>query len=64
MSYATGSYTVFHHRSIAIKVLECFEEGLRHGGFGAVVAEVARLSMTAFRHSVARERRGHCCQTG
>src|SRR5215471_20720205 len=38
-------------------VLACFEEGLRHGGshgglhggFGAVVAEVARLSMTASR---------------
>jgi protein ImuA len=26
-----------------------FEEGLRHGGLGAVVAEVARLSMTASR---------------
>ena len=24
-------------------VLVCFEEGLRHGGLGAVVAEVARL---------------------
>lgn len=30
-------------------VLACFEEGLRHGGLGAVVAEVARLSMTAAR---------------
>ncbi|MGH6827207.1 ImuA family protein [Methyloceanibacter sp.] len=30
-------------------VLLCFEEGLRHGGLGAVVAEVARLSMTASR---------------
>ena len=30
-------------------VLECFEEGLRHGGLGAVVAEVARLSMTVSR---------------
>jgi protein ImuA len=30
-------------------VLESFEEGLRHGGLGAVVAEVARLSMTASR---------------
>src|ERR1700730_17685652 len=27
-------------------VLVCFEEGLRHGGLGAVVAEVALLSMT------------------
>jgi protein ImuA len=30
-------------------VLVCFEEGLRHGGLGAVVAEVALLSMTASR---------------
>ncbi len=30
-------------------VLICFEEGLRHGGLGAVIAEVARLSMTASR---------------
>jgi protein ImuA len=30
-------------------VLVCFEEGLRHGGLGAVVAEVARLSMTTSR---------------
>jgi protein ImuA len=30
-------------------VLICFEEGLRHGGLGAIVAEVARLSMTASR---------------
>lgn len=30
-------------------VLTCFEEGMRHGGLGAVVAEVARLSMTASR---------------
>jgi protein ImuA len=30
-------------------VLACFEEGLRHGALGAVVAEVARLSMTASR---------------
>jgi protein ImuA len=30
-------------------VLICFEEGLRHGGLGAVVAEVARLSLTASR---------------
>ncbi|WGF90960.1 ImuA family protein [Marinivivus vitaminiproducens] len=30
-------------------VLACTEEGLRHGGLGAVVAEVARLSMTASR---------------
>lgn len=30
-------------------LLACFEEGLRHGGVGTVVAEVARLSMTASR---------------
>jgi protein ImuA len=30
-------------------VLICFEEGLRHGGLGAAVAKVARLSMTASR---------------
>jgi protein ImuA len=30
-------------------VLACFEEGLRHGGLAAVVAEVVRLSMTASR---------------
>ncbi|TJZ89242.1 damage-inducible protein [Paracoccus gahaiensis] len=30
-------------------VLACMEEGLRHGGLGAVVADVARLSMTASR---------------
>lgn len=30
-------------------LLACFEEGLRHGGLGAVVAEVASLSMTASR---------------
>jgi protein ImuA len=30
-------------------VLGCFEEGLRHNGLGAVIAEVARLSMTASR---------------
>lgn len=30
-------------------VLACMEEGLRHGRLGAVVAEVARLSMTASR---------------
>ncbi len=29
--------------------LVCFEEGLRHGGLAAVVAEVARLSVTASR---------------
>ena len=30
-------------------VMACMEEGLRHGGLGAVIAEVARLSMAASR---------------
>jgi protein ImuA len=30
-------------------VLSCFEEGLRHGGLGCVVAELSQLSMTASR---------------
>lgn len=30
-------------------LLDCFEEGLRHGGLGAVIAETAHLSMTASR---------------
>ena len=30
-------------------VLACFEEGLRHGGLGGVVGEVAKLSMTVSR---------------
>lgn len=30
-------------------LLACMEEGLRHGGLGAVVGETARLSMTASR---------------
>ena len=30
-------------------VLACFEEGLRHGGLGSVVAEVSQLTMTASR---------------
>ncbi len=30
-------------------VLACMEEGLRHGGLGAVVGEIAKLSMTASR---------------
>jgi protein ImuA len=29
--------------------LACFEEGLRHGGLGGVVAEIGRLSMTSSR---------------
>ncbi|MCX8999698.1 damage-inducible protein [Rhizobiaceae bacterium BDR2-2] len=40
-------------------LLACFEEGLRHGGIGAAVAEVARLSMTASRRlQLAAERSG------
>jgi protein ImuA len=43
-------------------VLACFEEGLRHGGLGAVVAEVARLSMTASRRlQLAAEGSGAIC---
>lgn len=40
-----------------ISVLACMEEGLRHGGLGAVVAETARLPMTASRrlHLAAKE---------
>lgn len=30
-------------------VLACMEEGLRHGGLGAVIGELARLAMTASR---------------
>src|SRR3546814_16510265 len=30
-------------------LLSCFEEGLRHGGLGGVIAEAARLSITASR---------------
>lgn len=40
-------------------VLACFEEAVRHGGLGAVVAEVARLSMTSSRRlSLAAETSG------
>lgn len=39
--------------------LACFEEGLRHGGLGAAVAEIARLPMTASRRlQLAAERSG------
>lgn len=40
-----------------VSVLTCMEEGLRHGGLAAVIAEVARLSMTASRrlHLAAKE---------
>lgn len=40
-------------------VLACFEEGLRHGGLGAVVAELARLPMpTSRRLQLAAEASG------
>jgi protein ImuA len=40
-------------------VLACFEEGLRHGGLGAVVAELARLAMpTSRRLQLAAEASG------
>ncbi len=40
-------------------VLACFEESLRHGGLGSVVAEVSRLSMTGSRRlQLAAERSG------
>lgn len=40
-------------------LLACFEEGLRHGGLGAVVGEAAHLSMTASRRlQLAAERSG------
>lgn len=40
-------------------LLSCFEEGLRHGGLGAVVAEIARLPMTISRRlQLASERSG------
>jgi protein ImuA len=32
-----------------LTALACFEEGLRHGGLGGVVAEIGRLSMTSSR---------------
>ena len=41
-----------------VSVLAFMEEGLRHGGLGAVVADVTRLSMTASRrpHLAAKAR--------
>ena len=41
--------TIYVAASSDVDVLACFEEALRHQGLGAVVAEVARLSMTASR---------------
>ncbi len=40
---------IYHEAGDEKAVLASFEEGLRHGGLGAVVGEVARLSMTASR---------------
>lgn len=37
---------VYVHAGDDKAVLACFEEGLRHGGLGGVVAELGRLSMT------------------
>jgi protein ImuA len=43
-------------------ILACMEEGLRHGGLGAVIGEVARLSMTASRRlQLAAEDTGSIC---
>ena len=39
-------------------VLACMEEGLRHGGLGAAVAEIARLSMSASRRLQLAAREG------
>ncbi|MFT8775134.1 MAG: ImuA family protein [Gluconacetobacter liquefaciens] len=44
-----GSRVIYVEAGADQDVLACFEEGLRHGGLGAVVAEVARLSMTTSR---------------
>lgn len=45
----SGRRVIYVEARSDVDVLACFEEGLRHGGLGAVVAEVARLSMTASR---------------
>lgn len=39
-------------------VLACMEQGLRHGGLGSVVGEVARLTPTSLPCHVRRPRRG------
>ncbi|GBQ33111.1 hypothetical protein AA12717_4121 [Gluconacetobacter sacchari DSM 12717] len=44
-----GRRVIYVQARSDVDVLACFEEGLRHGGLGAVVAEVARLPMTASR---------------
>ena len=41
-------------------VLACMEEGLRHGGLGAAVAEIARLSMSASRRFRQDSRQPRC----
>ncbi len=46
-------------------VLACMEEGLRHGGLGAVLGEVARLSMSASRRlQLAAARSESRCDVG
>ncbi|WP_215768758.1 ImuA family protein [Gluconobacter sp. P5B12] len=45
----SGRRVIYVEAASEADVLSCFEEGLRHGGLGAVVADVARLSMTASR---------------
>ncbi|MFE8874169.1 ImuA family protein [Acetobacter persici] len=45
----TSSRVLFVEGRTDRDVLACFEEGLRHPGLGAVVAEVGRLTMTASR---------------
>jgi hypothetical protein len=44
-----SDYVIYLEAGDEKTVLACFEEGLRHGGLGAVVAEVAHLPMTASR---------------
>ncbi len=46
-SWADARSLIYVEAGDEKSVLICFEEGLRHRGLGAVVAEVARLSMTA-----------------
>lgn len=41
-------------------VLACFEEGLRHGGLGAVIGETARLTMTESRRLQLRAEESGC----
>ena len=53
-----GETSAFGRETVEKSLLICFEE--RHGGLGAVVAEVARLSMTASRRlQLAHHRHRH-----